>query len=57
MQNELIQLTFDSIADGIIVTDIDGSIISLNHAAKKMLGITDETVKNKVSGRDNSFSN
>lgn len=47
MQNELMELTLDSIADGIIATDTEGIITGINQAAKKMLGVTDETAKEK----------
>ena len=47
MKKELMELTLDSIADGIIATDPQGNIIGLNHAAKKMLGVDDDKAKGK----------
>lgn len=48
MKNDLMELTLDSIADGIIATDPQGNIIGLNHAAKKMLGVDDDQAKGKL---------
>ncbi|MPM15295.1 hypothetical protein SDC9_61663 [bioreactor metagenome] len=46
-QNELLRITFESIGDGVVTTDKEGLITSLNKSAQEITGWRNEEAQNK----------
>ena len=47
-QKQLIEIVFDSISDGIVVTDADGEYTMFNETAKRMAGVQSGRCKNRA---------